>query len=78
MIERSDPMSAKILSPEWAAVLVVDVQNDFCHERGFHGVPSVAVIAGLQRPHARPHQPAQRRPQRARGDRPELTSSRAR
>ncbi len=34
---RSDPMIAKILSPEWAAVLVVDVQNDFCHERGAMG-----------------------------------------
>ena len=29
-----DPMMDKVLSPEWAAVLVVDVQNDFCHERG--------------------------------------------
>jgi hypothetical protein len=28
----SAPMLPKILSPEWAAVLVVDVQNDFCHE----------------------------------------------
>jgi hypothetical protein len=34
---RSDPMIAKILSPEWAAVLVVDVQNDFCHEQGAMG-----------------------------------------
>ena len=25
-------MLPKILSPEWAVVLVVDVQNDFCHE----------------------------------------------
>jgi ureidoacrylate peracid hydrolase len=33
----SDPMIAKILSPEWAAVLVVDVQNDYCHERGAMG-----------------------------------------
>ena len=36
MVEQatSDPMIPKILSPEWAAVLVVDVQNDFCHELG--------------------------------------------
>jgi hypothetical protein len=33
----SDPMLSKILSPEWAAVLVVDVQNDFCHEAGAMG-----------------------------------------
>ena len=33
----SDPMLAKILSPDLAAVLVVDVQNDFCHERGAIG-----------------------------------------
>ncbi len=39
MVEQvtSDPMVAKILSPEWAAVLVVDVQNDFCHEQGAFG-----------------------------------------
>ena len=30
-------MLPKILSPEWAAVLVVDVQNDFCHESGAIG-----------------------------------------
>lgn len=30
----ADPMLPRILSPQWAAVLVVDVQNDFCHERG--------------------------------------------
>src|SRR5437016_14652357 len=33
----SDPMLSKILSPEWAAVLVVDVQNDFCHANGAFG-----------------------------------------
>jgi ureidoacrylate peracid hydrolase len=33
----SDPMIAKILSPAWAAVLVVDVQNDYCHARGAMG-----------------------------------------
>jgi ureidoacrylate peracid hydrolase len=39
MVEQvtSDPMVPKILSPEWAAVLVVDVQNDFCHEQGAFG-----------------------------------------
>lgn len=30
-------MLAKIISPESAAVLVVDVQNDFCHESGAMG-----------------------------------------
>jgi len=34
----SDAMLPRILSPEWAAVLVVDVQNDFCHERGAMGL----------------------------------------
>jgi ureidoacrylate peracid hydrolase len=34
----SDAMLSKILSREWAAVLVVDVQNDFCHERGAMGL----------------------------------------
>jgi ureidoacrylate peracid hydrolase len=33
----ADPMLSRILSPQWAAVLVVDVQNDFCHERGAMG-----------------------------------------
>jgi ureidoacrylate peracid hydrolase len=33
----SDPMLLQVLSPEWAAVLVVDVQNDFCHESGAMG-----------------------------------------
>jgi ureidoacrylate peracid hydrolase len=33
----ADPMLSRILSPGWAAVLVVDVQNDFCHERGAMG-----------------------------------------
>lgn len=33
----SDPMLLKILSPEWAAVLVVDVQNDYCHASGAMG-----------------------------------------
>jgi ureidoacrylate peracid hydrolase len=33
----SDPMLDRIVSPEWAAVLVVDVQNDFCHEQGAMG-----------------------------------------
>jgi len=39
MVEQvtSDPMVPNILSPEWAAVLVVDVQNDFCHEQGAFG-----------------------------------------
>ncbi len=39
MVEQvtSDPMVPKILSPEWAALLVVDVQNDFCHEQGAFG-----------------------------------------
>ena len=32
-----DPMVPQILSPEWAAVLVVDVQNDFCHAEGHFG-----------------------------------------
>jgi ureidoacrylate peracid hydrolase len=35
--DTSDPNFAEILSPESAAVLVVDVQNDFCHERGAIG-----------------------------------------
>jgi ureidoacrylate peracid hydrolase len=34
---KSDPMLSSILSPEWAAVQVVDVQNDFCHESGAYG-----------------------------------------
>ena len=33
----SDPMLPRILSPEWAVILVVDVQNDFCHENGVMG-----------------------------------------
>jgi nicotinamidase-related amidase len=33
----SDLMLATLLSPEWAAVLVVDIQNDFCHESGAMG-----------------------------------------
>jgi ureidoacrylate peracid hydrolase len=39
MAERAaaDPMLPRILSPQCAAVLVVDVQNDFCHERGAMG-----------------------------------------
>jgi ureidoacrylate peracid hydrolase len=39
MAERAaaDPMLPRILSPQWAAVLVLDVQNDFCHERGAMG-----------------------------------------
>jgi len=39
MVEQvmSDPMVEKILSPDWAALLVVDVQNDFCHEGGAFG-----------------------------------------
>jgi ureidoacrylate peracid hydrolase len=30
----SDPLLPSILSPDWAALLVIDVQNDFCHEKG--------------------------------------------
>jgi ureidoacrylate peracid hydrolase len=33
----SDPMLSNILCHEWAAVLVIDVQNDFCHESGAFG-----------------------------------------
>ena len=33
----SDPMLARILAPDWAALLVVDVQNDFCHQDGLLG-----------------------------------------
>lgn len=32
-----DPHLSKILSADWAALLVVDVQNDFCHQDGFFG-----------------------------------------
>jgi ureidoacrylate peracid hydrolase len=51
----SDPMLSKILSPQWAAVLVVDVQNDFCHERGamsrlgFDMKPIQAAVRALAR-----------------------------
>jgi ureidoacrylate peracid hydrolase len=33
----TDPLLARILSPDWAALLVVDVQNDFCHKDGLFG-----------------------------------------
>lgn len=33
----SDPHLARILSPQHAALLVVDVQNDFCHPDGLFG-----------------------------------------
>ncbi len=33
----ADPMLPEILSPESAALLVVDVQNDFCHPDGLFG-----------------------------------------
>jgi ureidoacrylate peracid hydrolase len=33
----SDPHLIKIISPQHAALLVVDVQNDFCHEGGLFG-----------------------------------------
>ncbi|HYD57623.1 MAG TPA: isochorismatase family cysteine hydrolase [Burkholderiales bacterium] len=33
----ADPHLARILSPRSAALLVVDVQNDFCHPDGFFG-----------------------------------------
>jgi ureidoacrylate peracid hydrolase len=33
----TDPFLARILSPDWAALLVVDVQNDFCHKDGLFG-----------------------------------------
>jgi ureidoacrylate peracid hydrolase len=32
-----DPLLSRIVSPEWAALLVVDVQNDFCHQDGLFG-----------------------------------------
>jgi ureidoacrylate peracid hydrolase len=32
-----DPHLNRILSADWAALLVVDVQNDFCHQDGFFG-----------------------------------------
>jgi ureidoacrylate peracid hydrolase len=32
-----DPYLRDIVSPQWAALIVVDVQNDFCHEDGFFG-----------------------------------------
>ena len=34
MADAPDPYLARILSPLRAALLVVDVQNDFCHEDG--------------------------------------------
>jgi ureidoacrylate peracid hydrolase len=37
MDESADPLLDQILSPEWAALLVVDVQNDFCHIDGLFG-----------------------------------------
>jgi ureidoacrylate peracid hydrolase len=37
IIDPSDPYLAAILSPQQAALLVVDVQNDFCHEHGLFG-----------------------------------------
>ena len=33
----TDPHLAEILSPRSAALLVVDVQNDFCHDEGLFG-----------------------------------------
>lgn len=33
----ADPYLARIVSPQWAALLVVDVQNDFCHSDGLFG-----------------------------------------
>jgi ureidoacrylate peracid hydrolase len=33
----ADSYLARIVSPEWAALLVVDVQNDFCHRDGLFG-----------------------------------------
>ena len=33
----ADPFLGKIISPDWAALLVVDVQNDFCHQDGLFG-----------------------------------------
>jgi ureidoacrylate peracid hydrolase len=32
-----DPYLRDIVSPQWAALIVVDVQNDFCHEDGLFG-----------------------------------------
>jgi len=32
-----DPHLRDIVSPQWAALIVVDVQNDFCHEDGLFG-----------------------------------------
>lgn len=37
MNQPADPYLGKIVSPEWAALLVVDVQNDFCHRDGLFG-----------------------------------------
>jgi ureidoacrylate peracid hydrolase len=37
MTDSADPLLSQIVSPEWAALLVVDVQNDFCHEGGLIG-----------------------------------------
>jgi ureidoacrylate peracid hydrolase len=33
----TDPYLSSIVAPEWAALLVVDVQNDFCHQDGLFG-----------------------------------------
>ena len=32
-----DPYLRDIVSPQWAALIVVDVQNDFCHDNGLFG-----------------------------------------
>jgi ureidoacrylate peracid hydrolase len=37
MSDGMDPLLSQIVSPEWAALLVVDVQNDFCHDNGVIG-----------------------------------------
>jgi ureidoacrylate peracid hydrolase len=37
MSDNGDALLAQILSPEWAALLVVDIQNDFCHQDGLVG-----------------------------------------
>lgn len=40
-----DPMLSRILSPDSAALLVVDVQNDFCHPEGLFGRLGVDLTA---------------------------------
>jgi len=43
----ADPHLARILSPRSAALLVVDVQNDFCHQDGLFGKAG-ADMRGVQ------------------------------